>query len=166
MKEDLINRLIELLEHEHKVYEGILKLSKDKTNIVVEGKVSELENMVKLEQALLLQISRIDKQREEILVKISSELKLKENGVSISEIKKHVSPEQHKKLENYQKKMTDMVNELNHVNQLNSRLIKNSLEFIEFSLNLVSNADLTSNNYSNKGDSSETERKNLFDMKL
>lgn len=161
-----MEKLIELLEHESKVYEDILRLSKDKTNIIVKGKVSGLENIVKLEQALVLQVSRIDKQREQLVVEFVHEIRSGENNLSISDLKKYANQEHGRRLEEYQSKMNGLVKELNHVNQLNSKLIKNSLDFIEFTLNIMSNADLTSNNYGNKGDSSKTERKNLFDMKL
>lgn len=166
LKQELIDKLIELLEHEYKVYENIFRLSKDKTNIIVEGRVSELENVVKLEQALVMQISRIDKQREELLEEIAKEVQLGEGGLNVSELKKHSNESQCAKLEDYQQRMIDLVEQLNHANQLNSKLIRNSLEFIEFSLNIISEADLTSNNYGNKGDSSKTAKKNLFDVKL
>lgn len=165
MKQELIDKLIEILEHEYRVYENIHRISKDKTNIIVEGKVSELDNVVKLEQALVLQISRIDKQREEIISRLSNEVNAVES-LNISEIRKHANMEQNNKLEAYQNKMNSLVNELTHVNQLNSKLIKNSLEFIEFSLNLMSNADVVSNNYGQKGETSQKARKNRFDMKL
>ncbi len=166
MKQELIDKLIEILEHEYRVYENIHRISKDKTNIIVEGKVSELDNVVKLEQALVLQISRIDKQREEIIIQLSKEVQSDTQSLNISEIKKHANKEQNKKLEAYQNNMNNLVNELTHVNQLNSKLIKNSLEFIEFSLNLMSNADVVSNNYGQKGETSQKARKNRFDMKL
>ncbi len=166
MKRELIDKLLEVLEQEYKVYEDILRLSKDKTNIIVEGKVSELDNIVKLEQALVMQIARIDQKREEILQQICNETDSGEKTMNISEIKKHTSEAQSKRLEEYQGKMLGIVDELGHINKLNSKLIQNSLEFIEFSLNLMANADAASNNYGKKGDSSNKSRKNLIDMKL
>ena len=53
--DNLINELISVLDQEARVYENILRMSKSKTNIIVEGKVAELDNMVKLEQSLILQ---------------------------------------------------------------------------------------------------------------
>ena len=166
MKQELMNKLIELLEHEYRVYENILRMSKDKTNIIVEGKVKELENVVKLEQALVLQISRIDKQREEVVEQLSKEVNLKDNNLNISEIIQYGDREQKQQLEEYRGKMGKLIAELAHTNQINSKLIENSLEYIDFSLNLMANADVTSNNYGNKGSSTERSRKNLFDIKL
>ena len=157
-----MDNLLGLLENEYKVYEEILSLSKKKTDIVVKGKVSDLDHIVKLEQALVLQISKIDKKKNEAIEKFISD----NSSWNITEIKKHANSEQTKKLQDYQNNMTQLLTELNQTNQLNSKLITNSLEFIEFSLNIFSAGDVTSNNYGNKGDSSNREKKNLFDIRL
>lgn len=162
----IIDKLITMLQNEYRVYEGILKLSKEKTNIIVEGRVSELENTVKLEQALVLQAGRIDKQRQEMMEQIAKEKNIQVNDVNISKIKKYANNTQKSSLEEYQNKILNIIKELNHINQLNSKLVKNSLEFIEFSLNLITEADVVSNNYGNTGDSALKSKKNFFDMKL
>lgn len=162
LNEEQINNLMSVLEQEHRVYENILRLSKQKTDIIVEGKVSELDNIVKLEQVLVTQISRIEDQREKLLSEILPDKK----GINISELKDYADKEGKQKLEVFQKKLEKVINELRNANQLNAKLIQNSLEYIEFSLNIMSNADAVSNNYGNSGNSSERERKNFFDMKL
>ena len=166
MKQELIESLLELLESEYKIYEEILSLAKRKTDIVVQGKVSELDHIVKLEQALVLQISKIDKKRDELFQNSNSGDKINNKNWNVTELKKIASEEQSGKLQNYQDSMVNILSELNNVNQLNSKLITNSLEFIEFSLNLISTADITSNNYGNKGDTLNKEKKNLFDIRL
>jgi len=156
------NQIASFLEQQYKVYEDILRLSKKKTDIIVEGKVAELENIVKLEQALVLQISRIDNQRDQLLTEMFPDKK----DITISEIKELTDNKSAKILEEWQNKLTDVVDRLKHANQLNAKLIKNSLEYIEFSLNLMSNTDVTSNNYGNQGGTSEKTHRNFFDMKL
>jgi len=157
-----MDNLLELLENEYAIYEEILSLSKKKTDIVVQGKVSELDHIVKLEQALVLQTSKIEKKKIEIMANFTFD----KRNWNITALKEFATPEQEKKLEDYQNNMKKLLTELNQVNQLNSKLITNSLEFIEFSLNLFSAADVTSNNYGSRGDSSNREKKNLFDIRL
>lgn len=166
MKQEMIKYLIEILENEYKVYEELLSLSKQKTQIVIEGKVSDLDHIVKLEQALVIQISKIEKKREEIFSRFSQHTELNKKNWNISELKKIATDEQNERLQKYQDNMVNILSELNHINQLNSKLITNSLEFIEFSLNMISTADITSNNYGNNGDSINKEKKNLFDIRL
>jgi len=166
LEQDLIENFIQILEDENKIYQEILKLSKRKTEIVIEGKVSELEHIVKLEQALVLQISRIEKSRNEFFLKFSQEINFNKKTWNVSQLKKIAAPEQVKRLEKYQEGMASILSELDQVNQLNSKLIANSLEFIEFSLNMISSADIASNNYGNKGDTLNKEKRNLFDKRL
>ncbi|MGE5328923.1 MAG: flagellar protein FlgN [Deltaproteobacteria bacterium] len=166
MKQEIVENFIQMLEAEHKIYEEILKLSKDKTQIIIEGKVSELDHIVKLEQAFVLQISKVEKSRNEFFLKFSQEINLNKKTWNVTELKKIASPEQVKRLEKYQQGMTGILSELAQVNQLNSKLISNSLEFIEFSLNIMSSADIASNNYGNNGDTLNKEKKNRFDIRL
>ncbi|MGE4284523.1 MAG: flagellar export chaperone FlgN, partial [Clostridia bacterium] len=63
--ENSINTLLDILEQQERVYESILKLAKDKTEVIVAGRIAELESLVKLEQALVVQIGRLEQQREE-----------------------------------------------------------------------------------------------------
>lgn len=161
-----MGNLLVILDDEYKIYEEILGVSKQKTQIIVEGKVSELDQMVKVEQALVMQISKIEKKRADLFDKLSQHTNLDKNNWNITELKKIATPEQQTRLQKYQEGMIGMVSELNHFNQLNSKLISNSLDFIEFSLNMISTADIASNNYGNKGDTLDKEKKNLFDVKL
>lgn len=165
-KQELLDQLIDLLETEYNLHEEVLKISQKKTDIIIGGKVSELEGVVKLEQSFVAQESKINIKKEELVSQLSNETSLKEETWNVSELIKLSSPQQREKLKAYQVRMTNLIDQLNQSNQLNAKLIGNSLEFIEFSLNLVSSADVAGNNYGNKGDTLDKEKKNLFDMKL
>lgn len=162
----LVNELINVLEQENRVYDSILKISKSKTNIIVEGKVTELENMVKLEQSLVLQMGRLEDMREKLTGKIAVLLNIKPSEITITELMKHIKSDQAQKLKACQDTLGKAINELKNANDLNSKLIKNSLDFINFSINLVASVDAGSNNYGNTGHVNDTKKKTFFDMKL
>jgi len=44
--------------------------------------------------------------------------------------------------------MTSIIEEIKNINEVNSRLIKNSIDFIDFSINILTSANLGGNNYS------------------
>jgi hypothetical protein len=162
----MIHELIKVLDQEAKVYDDILKISKNKTNIIVEGKVAELENLVKIEQSLVFQMSRIETMRENLVDKISAQLNLKSGEVTISELLKHIKGSEADKLKECQTNMTKALNDLKQTNDVNSKLIKNSLDFINFSINLISSIDLGTNNYGTGGQTNDTKKRTFFDMKL
>ncbi len=164
-----IKQLFDILNRQTLVYESILKLSKQKTDLIVAGKIKELENLVKLEQALVLQISRLEKQREETSEELSSQLALQEdqNKISITNLLNHLNDEQQEQLKSFQQKMKEIVEELKNTNELNAKLIKQSLEYIEFSMNMITGTSVSGTQYEDKGTTKDSKgTRNLFDIKL
>ena len=161
-----INELINILEQEARVYEAVFKLSKNKTSVIVEGKVSELENMVKLEQSLVIQIGRLENLRESVAGALAEKLGMKNTELTLSELAKHLKGEQGNKLTEVQSRISGTLDELKGSNELNSRLIKNSLDFINFSINMIASVDTGTNNYGLNGQVNDTKKRNFFDMKL
>ncbi len=161
-----MKELINVLEQENKIYESILKISKEKTPVIIEGKVNELENMTKTEQSLVLQIGKLEDARESILGKVSEELKIKAEEITLSEIIDKVGSEEGQGLKMAQENLVKTINDLKKTNDTNSKLIENSLEYINFSINLFSSVDSGTNNYGVSGQVNEGKKKNFFDMKL
>lgn len=166
MDDQLVNELLDVLEQENRIYESFLKISKSKTNIIVEGKVSELENIVKLEQSLVLQVGRLETVREGLVEKLSAQLNIKPSEITVSELIKHVNKQSAGRLKVYQEKLSTVIGELKNSNDLNSKLIKNSLDFINFSINLVTEVGAANNNYGSSGQAGGSKKRNLFDVKL
>ena len=162
----MINELIDVIEQENRVYDDILKISKNKTGIIVEGKVTELESIVKLEQSLVLQMSRLENQREALVDKMSGVLKMKPEDITITGLARQLEADQARKLKHVQDKLVYTLKELKNTNELNSKLIKNSLDYINFSVNILTDAGAGSNNYGNNGQVGDSKKRSFFDVKL
>jgi hypothetical protein len=162
----VIGRLIEVLEQETKIYDDLLKISRDKTDIIVEGKVSELENIVKLEQSYILSMSKLENVREALVEKLSSTLGLDASEMTISTLTNYANDECVKKLKTCQMTMSTLLNDLKDINSTNSKLIKNSLEYIDFSINILTAADAANNTYENTGQVKGSKKRSFIDMKL
>lgn len=162
----VVDKLIEVLDQEARIYDDILKISKDKTNVIIEGKVSELESIVKLEQSLVLCMGKLEDIREQLVEKLSGGLGLNSPEVTVSQIMKHMKNDQAEKLKSCQDRIIDVLGELKNTNDLNSRLIKNSLEYIDFSINLLSAADAANSTYGNTGQVNNSKKRSFIDMKL
>ena len=67
MDNGTIKKLIEILDKEAAIYEGLLKLSREKTDVIVKGKVTELEGITKVEQSMILQLARLEETRRNSL---------------------------------------------------------------------------------------------------
>jgi len=162
----LVERLIEILGKEKNIYESILKLSMDKKDVIVAGKVTELEGMTKLEQSIILKLGKLEGEREELTGKLADALKIEPSEVTLSGLAKMIPDEQGIRLRNCQDSLLRTVNDIRSTNTLNSKLIRNSLDYIDFSVNILTNAGAGGNNYSNSGQSDDPKKKNFFDIKL
>lgn len=163
----VVDKLFEILKKEIEIYGSLEQISSRKTDIIVEGKVSELENIVKLEQSMVVKIAKLEDKREQIVNQLSEQLNIQSSEVTISELVKYLGDEQAEKLKSFQDKMVSTLNKLKDANQLNSKLIKNSLDYIDFSINLITAADAGSNNYGNSGQvKDDSKKRNFFDARL
>ncbi len=161
-----VNELIKVLGQETELYSEILNITKNKTNTIVGGKVAELENMVKLEQSLLLKMGKLETLREQLLDKISAQIGVKPSELTLSQLYKHLDEQDVQDLKKHQNKMTAIVSEVKNSNDLNSKLIKNSLDYINFSINLLTEMNSVNNSYGFDGNSSNSKKRNIFDVKL
>lgn len=167
MDNGLVEKLIAVLDKEADIYKDILEISKNKTNIVVKGKVTELENIVKLEQTLVIKMGQLEGIREELIGKISEQLAIEPSEVTVTQLSQILKADEAEGLKKVHKKLSEVLTELKSTNQLNTKLIKNSLDYIDFSLNIMTNTNvLTGNNYSNSGTVGTTGKRSLFDIKL
>lgn len=162
----LIDGLISVLDKETAMYEGILKLSKNKTDVIVKGKVTELESITRLEQSMILQLGKLEEEREKLVDTIAAELKMKASDVTLAGLEKLFPKVQADKLKACHNKLPTLVKDLGEANVLNSKLIKNSLDYIDFSINILTGTGATDNNYGYSGQSSDSKKRNFFDMKL
>ncbi|MGI6776724.1 MAG: flagellar protein FlgN [Acetivibrionales bacterium] len=166
MDTTIVDRLLEVLENEEELYRHLKDISDKKTKVIVEGKVSELESIIKLEQSLVVKIGKLENKREELVNLLSEELDIKPGNLTISELVKRLGQKQASKLKSCQDIMINTLNDLKNTNGLNSRLIKNSLEYIDFSINLIAAAGSLDNNYENSGNVSNSKKRNIIDARL
>ena len=166
MNSEKVNDLMDILEQETKIYEELLKLSKDKIDIIAKGKVIELDEITKTEQALVLKVGKLEAFREKIVNDLSQELRTNPWDLTISELIRYLDKNQAQRFEEYKTKLLNTINEIKTTNELNSKLIQNSIEYINFSVNVLSTIPEEGNNYGNTGHTNEGKKKTYFDVKL
>lgn len=166
MNSQKINELMDILDREAEIYEDILKLSRNKTDFIIKGKVSELDNITKIEQALIMDMAKLEDLREKTVSDLSVDINSNTSQITVTELLKHLDDSQAERLEAYKTNLLGIINEIKDVNDLNSKLIQNSIDYINFSLNILSSAPVADNNYGNTGLTNEAKKKTYFDVKL
>lgn len=135
----LIEELIMVLGDEEKIYSEIIPIAEKKTQIIVNNDLQSLNSITEEEQELLGKISKLEKKRQEVIRNIGIVMNKKEselNFVTIIELLDGQEKEQEelRKLHDKLKRTIDVLSTLNERNQM---LIKQSLEMIDFDINLM-----------------------------
>lgn len=159
-----MEELLIILQKELNIYQQLLKISESKTDIIKDDRVSELDALVKQEEIFIAEVIGLEKNRLSLVRRICKELGLSEESLGISELSRHVT--QKEELLNFKEEITKILKELKRSNDLNNKLIKNSLEYINFAVNLATGASENNLIYEQKGQTNIRGQKNIFDIKL
>lgn len=138
----LIETLIDVLDQENTEYEKLLDLSRQKTTAIVEGDVDSLQKYLVKEQKFITDIDKLDKDREQNVFDICDVLNLSPKNIKIDSIIKLLEkqPEMQKKLNDVNVRLKNTLAQLMKINENNKTLLKESMDMIEFDLNLAKNA--------------------------
>ena len=126
----LIDSLINIMDDENRQYTALLDLSNNKTAAIVNGNVEQLQEIFGKEQKLIDVITRLETERE-ACVTVREIVRLLEK-----------KPKEHDALEQSYLNLKNTVKQLTEVNDNNKQLLKQSMDMIEFEINLARNASM------------------------
>ena len=137
----LIDTLIDVLDKENTEYEALLKLSEEKTSAIVHGDVEKLQEILGAEQKHIDKIDDLDKDRIDAVNDICSVLKIKDH-IKIDDIVELLSsrPKEHDALQKVHLALKRTLDQLMRINENNKTLLTESMDMIDFELNLARNA--------------------------
>lgn len=135
----LMENLIDILNRESMEYEGLLKLSQEKTPIIINGSLEDLQKITDEEQELVSRINHLEKKRMETTADIANVLNRDVNVLTLSKLIELIGqrPAEQGRLREAQEKLRTAVRGLQRVNEQNKELIGNALEMVEFEMNLM-----------------------------
>lgn len=130
---------MQTLEGEIVQYEALLKLSQEKTPIIVKGDIVALQKITDEEQTVVDAISHLDSKREEITKDIANVLNKDVETLKLSVLIEILGkqPKEQAQLADIHDRLKTVVDNVKKINSNNSELIAHSLEMVEFDLNLL-----------------------------
>ena len=166
----LIEELIMVLGDEERVYGEIIPVAEKKTRIIVNNDLQSLNSITEEEQALIGRISKLERKRQEVIRNIGIVMNKKEselNFITIIDLLKGQEKEQ-EELRKLHDRLKRTIDALKLINERNQMLIKQSIEMIDFDINLMQSLR-TSPGVGQYNTSSEVEiqgmNKGMFDAK-
>ncbi len=134
----LVNELIKILNTEADNLSDFLGLAKEKTQVIVENDVKSLQKIVELENILASRQNKLEKSRIAIMADIAMVLNKDLKELTLKRLAEIISIGNEKEeLLKLQEKLKLITEQLKQANDVNKLLIENSLEYIEFTMNVI-----------------------------
>lgn len=162
----LIKELINTLTEQNNIYESLLDVASKKKVAIIENNISLLQEFVKEENLLVGRTQRLDKKRMEIFKDISMVLG-KNSDLSLKEVIEAMKGQEgEKELIDIREKLLDILPKLKSLNDQNQELIKISMDYIDFSINIIrASGGNAPTYYDSLGNEINASDKKMFDAK-
>ncbi len=161
-----IGQLIQALDKTNEVYREVLELSEKKQDVVIKGDIKELEKITVKEQGLVASIIKLEDIREQILQYVMKDLGIK-NVESLDDILPLLTQEEKAGVEGTTRSLKNLITDVQDVNSSNEKLLQQSLEIVQFNMNMMTSAGKDEPNYGKKGKVNyDDDKSNLFDVKV
>ncbi|CAM4280226.1 flagellar protein FlgN [Paenibacillus typhae] len=163
-----LTKLLELLERLDDTHLQMLDLAAIKKQTIMDNKVDVLIDIMNRESKLVKLIGQLEEQRSEATHAFLQGVGIRSNlNLNITELSRLVFDPDHKsRLQQIQQKLSDTLQRLKQANELNQKLIEQSLTFIDYSLDLLvgrPNQEFTYHHPADKGYNNA--RPGLFDAR-
>lgn len=135
----LMENLIQVLDEESQEYEELLGLSMKKTPVLVSGDLDKLAKITDEEQIVVSKINRLETKRQEIFTDIANVINKDVKTLMLGDLVEMLSsrPAEQQKLAKVHDRLKAAVYEVKRVNEQNRELIQNTLEMVEFDMNML-----------------------------
>ena len=137
----LLAQLADAFEEQAEYYEQLLALSEEKKETVIKNEIDSLQKITDLENILISKNSRADKNREQLMSDLASVYGFAREQLSVEKLLSITTDEpESARIRAAAAGIRKTAEELGAINKQNRTLIENSLDYINFSVNLIKGA--------------------------
>jgi flagellar biosynthesis/type III secretory pathway chaperone len=167
----LIDEIIGILENEYEIYQQLIPISEEKTQVIVKNDLASLQAITGKEQLAIDKISALERKREAVMVNIRTVINRKSGEFNLTTLigLMEKQPKEQRALSIIHDNLKNTIQRLVNINNQNKSLINHSLEMIEFNMNFIQSTRMSpGNNTYTKGASkyeAQAMRTGMFDAK-
>lgn len=134
-----MEELINVLAQEKEVYKKLLALSLQKTPVIVSADLEALASITDEEQAIVSDLSRLDKKRELCMTDIANVINKDVKTLKLGDLVDMLAsrPAEQKKLAEITDDLSQVITQMKRSNEQNKSLIESSLEMVQFDMNVL-----------------------------
>lgn len=163
----LTEELITILKSQMKNYEELLILSEEKKSVIMKNDIDMLQKITAAENTIIGRNQKLENKREECIKDIALVLNQDFKELTITKILELIkNQKEYNHLLSIRDKLKEILDSLKVQNDQNKTLIESSLDYVDFSVNLL-RADSSKDQvyYSQQQGEVLQQEKNLFDAK-
>jgi len=167
----LIDELISTIGMEYEIYQQLIPIASEKTQIVVKNDLGALSEITEKEQLAVDQINSLERKREAIMDNIKTVINRKSDTLDMKTLIQLMEkqPKEQKALSILHDNLLRTIQRLVEINNRNKSLIQQSLEMIEFNMNFIQSTRMAPGNNTYSKDASQydaqIQRTGMFDAK-
>lgn len=137
----LTEELIDVLEKEDAVYKQLIPITEEKTKVIIKNDLDALQAITDKEQDAVERLSALEKKRGEIMINMGTVLNRDPKTLKLRTMVELLAkrPAEQKRLAVLHDSLTAQIKHLAALNDKNKMLIDQSLEMIQFEMNLIQN---------------------------
>lgn len=160
-----IEKMLALLTQLLGIYRDLLNLAGQKQAALVNHNVPELEKIIAAEQQLVLRGRKTEEARQQLQAEIVDQSGNPAAEATLSQLIAIAEPEQAAQLTALQQSFDDLLGRLKTQNELNAQLVQQGLSFIDYTVELLTQAGPEDATYSEHGEQDGKQVRQLFDSK-
>ena len=159
-------KLVVLLTETLKAYQALLEMSRKKHELLVKVKPQELDKITQQEEVIILHAGKVDAAREAVVKELAGLYGIAGDAITFVALKEHADESTRKELAELAEELEKVLEQLAPLNKLNVELIQQSLQYIDFNINILAQ-NSTSPTYAPKGQNNQpTQKRVIFDAKV
>lgn len=133
----VLDQLLQILNYQLELYSTLLQLAREEQKILVENRSKDLEPVLEQEDQIIFNIEEVDKTRRVMFQRVASMLGIERDAVTLQKLIGRVVEPYSTEFSNKYNQLAETIDDLNNVNQLNSQLINNSLDYTRYVMDLI-----------------------------
>lgn len=143
----LIEELIDILQKEYEVYQELVPIVEQKTQVIVKNDLVSLQDITGKEQSAIDNINMLEHKREAVMKDIKTVISRK-TDLNLQTLIKLMDkqPKEQRALSLVHDNLKNTIQRLVQANNRNKSLIKHSLEMIEFNMNFIQSTRMSPGN--------------------
>lgn len=165
----IIYELIDILNYQKECFDGLYTLAQYKEQAIIQKDLELITEIVKKEEEFIGRVNNLDKKREGLLKDIAIVIRISPKDIRLSDIIDKIGKDNEaaQKLSLLRQELIDKTEKLKKQNEINSMLINQSLEFVNFTINALEGlrGNVQAGGYGKPGENISVESRSFFDKK-